>query len=128
MRRFAPSSTLPSSRKKTEHEATVILAEVNGLLRDIRPMMEESLPVETRGIWVDNVTMRQLRSRKDVEEFFADMASINVNLVIVDAFNEGAATYPSKVAPEHPESQMYGGDKLRDIVEIAHSKNIEVHH
>ncbi|HPQ11816.1 MAG TPA: family 10 glycosylhydrolase, partial [Bacillota bacterium] len=113
--------------EKTEHEATVILAEVNGLLRDIRPMMEESLPVETRGIWVDNVTMRQLRSRKDVEEFFADMASINVNLVIVDAFNEGAATYPSKVAPEHPESQMYGGDKLRDIVEIAHSKNIEVH-
>ena len=113
--------------EKTEHEATVILAEVNGLLRDIRPMMEESLPVETRGIWVDNVTMRQLRSRKDVEEFFADMASINVNFVIVDAFNEGAATYPSKVAPEHPESQMYGGDKLRDIVEIAHSKNIEVH-
>ncbi|HPT61515.1 MAG TPA: family 10 glycosylhydrolase [Bacillota bacterium] len=110
-----------------EDKALRTLIDINQELKNIKPLMDESLPVETRGIWVDNVTMRNLLSKADVERFMEDMASINVNFLIIDAYNNGAATYPSKVAAEHYESQIYEGDKLKDIIEIARQKGIEIH-
>ncbi|MDD2431801.1 MAG: family 10 glycosylhydrolase [Firmicutes bacterium] len=127
---LAISKKLKEASKVAPSDSTaalMILIDVNKDIKAIKPLTDESLPVETRGIWVDNVTMRNIRTRSDVERFFDEMAYININFVIVDAYNNGAATYPSKVAAEHDESQIYDGDVLKDIIEVAHSKNMEVH-
>ena len=92
-------------------------------------MLYESLPVETRAMWVDRAMVESFFNINDIRRHLDQMQSINVNLIFLDEYNNGTSVYPSKVATQLRKIQlMYEGDDLlKDYITEAHQRGIEVH-
>jgi uncharacterized lipoprotein YddW (UPF0748 family) len=92
----------------------------------------EVLPQETgvRGIWVTNVDSDILTSRAKIQEAVDLLASLNFNTIFMVVYNKAATMYPSQVMEDligRRIDPIYGNrDPLREMIDIAHEKNIKV--
>ena len=112
-----------------EDELYLLLGSITATLKDLQPMLYESLPVETRAMWVDRAMVESFFNINDIRRHLDQMQSINVNLIFIDVYNNGTSVYPSKVATQLRKIQlMYEGDDLlKDYITEAHQRGIEVH-
>lgn len=99
--------------------------ETTGLIDDL---LIESLAVETRAIWLDSVHLNTLTSREKIAEAMDLLASINVNVILVDIFGNGHSVFPSKVAEQRDAFRFLAeGDIVPILIEEAHLRGIEFH-
>lgn len=115
--------------KDNEDEATLLLVDITSKLKDLRPFLYESLPVETRAMWVDRVTVESFFNRDDIKRHLDLLQSININLIFIDVYNNGTSIYPSEVATylRRIELMYDGDDLLSDFISEAHKRDMEVH-
>ncbi len=91
-------------------------------------MTFESLKIETRAIWIDNIYLANINSKNDVTKMMEWLSSLNFNLILPDVYNQGQSIYPSKIVPQHYKyKSLYKGDLLADMVEEAHRLGMEIH-
>lgn len=110
-------------------EAYIAVADITNFLKEANVYLHESLPIETRGMWMDNFTIDSFYTREDVARHMDELQSINVNMIFPDVYGNGAAIYPSKVVPQHDrfKTLFQDEDVLAVIIDEAHKRNIEVH-
>ncbi len=122
-------ATLLAKNNPDSQEAIQLLADITFMLKEISPFLYESLPVETRGIWLDNATVDSFFTREDISNYLDKLKAINVNIIFPDVYGKGSAIYPSDVVPQNWRFKtMYNGkDILKDLITEAHKRNIEVH-
>lgn len=113
-----------------EYEAEIsLVSNITATLKELEPLFYESLPVETRGMWVDNFTINSFFTREDVARHLDELKAINVNIIFPDVYGNGAAIYPSKIVPQQSRFVVFfkDDDVLKIIIEEAHKRGIEVH-
>lgn len=110
-------------------EAILLVSNITATLKELEPLFYESLPVETRGMWVDNFTINSFYTREDVARHLDELKAINVNVIFPDVYGNGAAIYPSKIVPQQSRFVVFfkDDDVLKIIIEEAHKRDIEVH-
>lgn len=90
------------------------------------------LPQETgiRGVWLTNVDSNVLNSRAGIEEAVAICDELNINTIFVVTYNKAVTTYPSQVMEDltgtRIGTQYTGRDPLRELIDIAHERDIKV--
>ena len=90
------------------------------------------LPQETgiRGVWLTNVDSNVLSSRDGIEEAVAVCDELNINTIFVVTYNKAVTTYPSQVMENLTgtsiATQYTGRDPLRELIDIAHERDIKV--
>ena len=109
-------------------EATELQAEIEKRLGEAYLKTYESLKLETRAIWIDNIYLANIKSRAEVKQMMDWLASMNFNVIIPDVYNQGQSIYPSKVVPQFDSYKVfYQGDILADMVAEAHAHGLEIH-
>jgi uncharacterized lipoprotein YddW (UPF0748 family) len=84
-----------------------------------------------RGVWLTNVASQALFSRENIREAVELCESLGFNAIFVVTWNRAHTLYPSAVlqavtgASIHPD--LAGRDPLQELIEEAHSRNIQVH-
>ena len=90
----------------------------------------ENNPTAVRGVWLTNVDSEVLNSKENIIQAVDLLAELGFNSVFVVVWNKAMTTYPSKVMKEltgiEIDTTFKGRDPLKELIEIAHSKNIKV--
>jgi uncharacterized lipoprotein YddW (UPF0748 family) len=100
---------------------------------------------ELRGVWLTNIDSDILFSRDRLKKGIRRLANLNFNTVYPTVWNWGYTLYPSKVAeaalgtsqrlypdlgntgqPDAREAVQGDRDMLRELIDLAHAKNISV--
>ncbi len=100
---------------------------------------------EMRGVWLTNIDSEVLFSRAKLEPALNRLADLNFNTVYPTIWNWGTTLFPSEVAqrvtgikqglypdlaqtgrPSPLEAQQGDRDMLKELIDIAHSRNLKV--
>lgn len=83
-----------------------------------------------RGVWLTNVDSKVLNSKANIENAVNLCSELGFNTIFVVTWNKASTTYPSKVMKEFTgveiDHNYIGRDPLKELIEIAHKKNIKV--
>lgn len=124
------ASALVETDSESE-DAIGIILDVADSLKAAKPLLYESLPVETRGMWLDNFTMATFYSREDITRHLDELQSININIIFPDVYGNGASVYKSEIVPQLRVFQHRFTEENEDVltilIEEAHKRNMEVH-
>lgn len=89
----------------------------------------DSLPIETRGIWISAKAIPQ--TRNGIASMVKEIADANFNVIFPEVFSHGYTIFPSSVAAsygiekQHP--KFINWDPLLVLCEEAKKNNIEIH-
>jgi uncharacterized lipoprotein YddW (UPF0748 family) len=81
---------------------------------------------EIRAIWLDRGTIVKAASRQGLAQLFDRLAATGINTIFFETVNAGFPIYPSQVEPQQ-NPLTRGWDPLKDAVELAHERNMELH-
>jgi uncharacterized lipoprotein YddW (UPF0748 family) len=109
------------------------------------PKTVPSSTQELRGVWLTNIDSDVLFSRDRLKKSIRRLANLNFNTVYPTVWNWGYTLYPSKVAeaaigtsqrlypdfsntgqPDAREAAQGDRDMLKELIDLAHAKNISV--
>uniref|UniRef100_A0A832G5Z5 Glycosyl hydrolase-like 10 domain-containing protein n=1 Tax=Ignavibacterium album TaxID=591197 RepID=A0A832G5Z5_9BACT len=83
-----------------------------------------------RGVWLTNVDSKVLNSKENIIQAIDLLDELGFNSIFVVVWNKAMTTYPSKVMKEltgiEIDTTFTGRDPLKELIEVAHSKNIKV--
>jgi len=83
-----------------------------------------------RGVWLTNVDSKVLNSKENIIQAVDLLDELGFNSIFVVVWNKAMTTYPSKVMKEltgiEIDTTFTGRDPLKELIEVAHSKNIKV--
>lgn len=83
-----------------------------------------------RGVWLTNVDSQVLNSRENIKQAVDLLDELGFNSIFIVVWNKAMTTYPSKIMKEltgrEIDTTFAGRDPLKELIEIAHSKNIKV--
>lgn len=83
-----------------------------------------------RGVWLTNVDSQVLNSRENIKQAVDLLDELGFNSIFIVVWNKAMTTYPSKIMKEltgrEIDTTFVGRDPLKELIEIAHSKNIKV--
>ena len=83
-----------------------------------------------RGVWLTNVDSQALLSSRGIQNAVNLCDSIGINTIFVVTFNKAATIYPSEIMRELTGQEIIpalkGRDPLKELVALAHKKNIKV--
>lgn len=97
------------------------------LLWDNFPSDRPIVQTEIRAMWFDRGTIVDAGSRQGLEEIFDRLAASGINTVFFETVNAGYPIYPSAVAPAQNPLISSSWDPLKDAVELAHERDMELH-
>ncbi|MGB3237418.1 MAG: family 10 glycosylhydrolase [Geitlerinemataceae cyanobacterium] len=96
------------------------------LLWDRYPNDRPRAQSEIRAIWLDRGTIVRAGSREGLIKVFDRFQSAGINTIFFETINAGYPIYPSQVAPaQNP--LIANWDPLKEAVELAHDRNMELH-
>ncbi|MBN2571923.1 MAG: family 10 glycosylhydrolase [Ignavibacteriales bacterium] len=83
-----------------------------------------------RGVWLTNVDSEVLNSKENIIEAVNLLDECNFNTIFVVVWNKTMTQYPSKIMKEFTgveiDTLFTGRDPLKELIEEAHKKNINV--
>ncbi|MCS7053172.1 MAG: family 10 glycosylhydrolase [Ignavibacterium sp.] len=83
-----------------------------------------------RGVWLTNVDSEVLNSKQSIIEAVNLLDELGFNTIFVVVWNKAMTTYPSKIMKEltgvEIDTTFSHFDPLKELIEVAHSKNIKV--
>ncbi|MEJ5262538.1 MAG: family 10 glycosylhydrolase [Ignavibacterium sp.] len=83
-----------------------------------------------RGVWLTNVDSQVQNSEENIKQAVDLLDELGFNSIFVVVWNKAMTTYPSKIMKEltgrEIDTTFVGRDPLKELIEIAHSKNIKV--
>lgn len=81
--------------------------------------------VEGRALWLDRGTIVAVKAPESMKKLFDKIEEAGINVVYLETINAGFPIYPSSLTEQNPLTKGY--DPLKNAVEEAHSRNIELH-
>lgn len=96
------------------------------LLWDRYPNDRPRAQPEIRAIWLDRGTIVRAGSREGLVKVFDRLQSAGINTIFFETINAGYPIYPSEVAPQQ-NPLITNWDPLKEAVELAHDRNMELH-
>ena len=83
-----------------------------------------------RGVWLTNVDSNVLNSKENIQKAVDYCSELGINTIFVVTWNKAMTTYPSKIMKKFTgveiDTQFTGRDPLKELIEVAHKKNIKV--
>jgi uncharacterized lipoprotein YddW (UPF0748 family) len=83
-----------------------------------------------RGVWLTNVDSQVLNSRENIVHAVDRCSELGINTIFVVTWNKTMTSYPSKAVKEitgvEIDTLFTGRDPLKELIEVAHKKEIKV--
>ncbi|MDD2430560.1 MAG: family 10 glycosylhydrolase [Firmicutes bacterium] len=129
-------TALLSKAKTIESSGSGKIWSLNSLKLEVENQIElykassfESMPVETRGIWISSKAIP--KTEPGIKEMVRMIKDAGFNVILPEVFFHGYTIYPSLVAKEygidHQSPNFLNFDPLQILVEEANKNNIEIH-
>lgn len=84
-----------------------------------------------RGVWLASVGSKAMMDHKGIIETVQICKRAGINTIFVVTWNRGVTLYPSEVMQQEfgvaIDPRLKGRDPLKELIEVAHAEDIEVH-
>jgi uncharacterized lipoprotein YddW (UPF0748 family) len=126
---YAPDRAVPRGQMASfvTRSTTVLVGRGDARIPTARPGANDAYATRTRAAWV-HLFDDQLKTRAGVRAMVDELARADANVVYAQVIRRHDAYYPSSVLPRTPDRAVASGyDVVRELLDAAHARGIEVH-